>query len=93
LDVFVAVAAARPSQTVTSRDGAAATSAGIGKRVKQERRDHLSHDRQLGPGRIRPELGLDGASVMDEHVDPVMRGAEVAAKTRTATRSSRSARP
>jgi hypothetical protein len=35
LDVSVAVAAARWSQTVISRDGAAATSAGISKRVSR----------------------------------------------------------
>ena len=74
----MAVAAARWAQTVISRDGGGGDQRGHQQAGQQERRDHLPHDRQLGPCCVCAELGVDGASVMDEHVDPVMGGAEVA---------------
>jgi hypothetical protein len=45
---------------------------------EQERGDHLAQDGQLGPGRVGAELAVDRACVVDEYIEPVVGGAEIA---------------
>jgi hypothetical protein len=44
-------------------------------------RDHLTQDRQLGPGGVGAELRVNGPRVVDEHVEPVMAGPEFAGES------------
>jgi len=62
---------------VISRDAAAVTSAGISKPVSRNGATTCPTIVSSVPA-VRAELGMDGASVMDEHAEPVMGGAEVA---------------
>ena len=66
-----------PEDTVITRRGGR-EQRGHRQSGQQERRYHLARDRQLGPGHVRAGLQVDGARAVEEHVEPVMGGAEPA---------------
>ena len=67
-----------PEETVITRDGAAASSAGVSRRVSRNGATTWPRNVISVPARVRAELGVDGACVVDEHVEPVMGGIELA---------------